>query len=375
MHDCLILGGGVIGLSLAYDLAGHGLSVQVIDRGLPGEESSWAGAGILPPGVLRSDVPAYEQLAELCHQLHPLWAQQLRDETGVDSGYRRCGGWYLTFDESEKHDTRAAASQWRERGVSVEECTPARLREAEPALDRRLCDTAGGYFLPEESQVRNPRHLKALLRACALRGVTIQSGVEALDFVVESGRIQAVRTSVGALSAETVCIASGAWSRGLVDRLGVEAAIRPVRGQMVLLADFREPLASVVNVGHRYLVPRFDGRVLIGSTEEEAGFDKRTTGSGIQSLLDFAIEIVPALASARFDRCWAGLRPATVDGLPYLGRLPGVANGFVAAGHFRSGLQLSPGTAVLMSQLMRGLEAKIDLTPFSPERAIVAYGD
>jgi glycine oxidase len=151
-------------------------------------------------------------------------------------------------------------------------------------------------------------------------------------------------------------------------RLGISVGMKPVRGQMVLLGGPRPNLRRIVNDGPRYLVPRGDGRVLVGSTEEDAGFDKRTTAEGVSDLLDFAVRLAPGLKSMQFEQCWAGLRPATLDGLPYLGRLPGLDNAFVAAGHFRSGLQLSPGTAVVMSRLIQGLDTTIDLWPFRVER-------
>jgi glycine oxidase len=137
---------------------------------------------------------------------------------------------------------------------------------------------------------------------------------------------------------------------------------------MVLLACEKPPLVHIIMDGIRYMVPRDDGRVLVGSTEEDAGFDKRPTGEGIEGLMRFALELVPSLRSAAFERCWAGLRPGTADRLPYLGAIPSLDNGFVAAGHFRSGLQLSPATAVVMAQMIRGEKPEIDLGAFAVER-------
>jgi glycine oxidase len=367
MNDCLILGGGVIGLSLAYELAGHGVKVQVIDRGTPGQESSWAGAGILQAAAARADAHPYEQLAGLSNELQGAWAVHLREETGIDNGYRQCGGIYLARDVKATRDLRAAGQHCREQRLTVEELDSQSLAQREPALNASAFPNA--LLLPQEAQLRNPRHLKALLAACLHRGVTITPGVEAEDFVVRGHRVEGVRTVEGLLSAEVVCIASGAWSRAVAARLGVTVAVKPVRGQMVLLAAQPRLLHRVINEGPRYLVPRDDGRVLIGSTEEDTGFEKRTTGEGVQRLLSFALDLCPALATARFERCWAGLRPGSADGLPYLGRLPNFENAYIAAGHFRSGLQFSVGTAVLMSQLIRGQKPQIDLTPFRPDRS------
>jgi glycine oxidase len=224
------------------------------------------------------------------------------------------------------------------------------------------------YHLPDEAQLRNPWHVKALLAACTARGVHIIPNSAAEKFEVEGDRIRGVQTNRGLLTAERFCVASGPWSRLLLSQLGHEPAIRPVRGQMVLFKCDRPQLARVVNEGIRYLVPRNDGRVLAGSTEEEASFDKRTTSEGIAGLKEFAFSLVPGLAEVAIEQTWAGLRPGTADRLPYLGAVPGLTNAFIAAGHFRSGLQLSAATARVMGQLIRGESPEIDLGPFRVER-------
>ncbi len=141
-----------------------------------------------------------------------------------------------------------------------------------------------------------------------------------------------------------------------------------MRGQIVLLASDPPLLTHVINEGPRYLVPRADGRLLIGSTEEEAGFDRATTTAGVQGLLEFAKSLVPAVSEARFERAWAGLRPASLDGRPYIGRVPRIENAILAAGHFRSGLQLSPATAVAIASLILEREPPVDLSAFAPDR-------
>jgi glycine oxidase len=365
LDDVLIIGGGVIGLSLAYELAQHGARVRVIDRGPLGSESSWAGAGILPPGARHPQAHPLEQLAALSAELHAHWAEQLRAETGIDTGYRRCGGLYLP----EGPDSQAlddAMEALRRGGVEVQALSRAELRREEPAL--RCGELQRAWLLPQEAQVRNPRHLKALAAACAQRGVTLGAGVSADDLVVRGGRIDAVRTCQGELRAAQYCLCSGAWSGALAQRCGTWVRVKPVRGQIVLLASVPAVLRRVVNCGARYLVPRPDGYTLVGSTEEDVGFDKRTTASAVEQLLHFAQHWVPALGSAAVQRCWSGLRPGTPDGLPYLGPLPELHNGFVACGHFRSGLLLSTGTARVMAQVLRGEPPEVDLSAFRPER-------
>ena len=365
MSDCLVIGGGVIGLSLAYELAQH-MRVRLIDAGVPGQEASWAGAGILPPASATSTDPL-EQLTVLSNELHVQWAETLQAETGIDNGFRRCGGLYLARTAVAAKSLLEAAPVWRQGRIAVEELTPSALQEIEPNInvDPRL-DAV--LLLPDERQIRNPRHLKALLMGCAKRGVDVQSGVAAEDFEIRGGRVDAIRTSTGMLRAGAVCITTGSWSQALISRLGARPTIKPIRGQIALLNCDRPLLKRIVTQGLQYLVPRDDGRVLVGSTQEDVGFDRRTTTEAIAALLQFAVGTVPALRTAQLERCWAGLRPCTPDGLPYLGRAPGLENVYVAAGHFRWGLQLSAATAVVMGQMVRGQQPQVDLHTFRLDR-------
>ena len=365
MHDVLIIGGGVIGLSLAYELSAQGKSVRVVDRTAPGQESSWAGAGILPPDVSRPSDHPYQQLISLSHALHTQWAKRLREETGVDNGYHRTGALYLAHDEATAGQLKQVVAECGRRDIEAHWLSPAELAKDEPAMD--LQKARGACLLPDECQLRNPRHVKALLVACQARGVTIDAGRPIDDFAIQGDRITAARCNGEELRAQQYCVTGGAWSGGLLARLGLTVGIKPIRGQIVLLSGPRM-LRRIINDGHRYLVPRTDGRILVGSTEEDVGFDKRTTAETVGSLLQFAVELVPGLHDHTVERTWAGLRPGNADGLPYLGRIPKLQNAFVAAGHYRHGLHLSPGTAVVMAQLLLGQQPSIDLTPFRPDR-------
>lgn len=365
--DAVIVGGGVIGLSLAYELARGGWRVQLVERGQLGREASWAGAGILPPAGRIASTDSYHELARLSDQLYPIWSAQLREQTGIDNGFRRCGGIYLARNDADAEKLRRLVAQWRERGIVAEPLDAQALAAREPALSPGELPLAA-HWLPEEAQVRNPRHLKALTAGCAQRGVEICTGTSVEEFIVRDGRVCGIVTSGGSISAAHLCVTSGPWTKTLLARMRVELGIRPVRGQMALLSSPQPLIRAVINEGRRYLVPRPDGRVLVGSTEEDVGFDKRTTAEGIAGLLNFAFGLVPALADFSIEQCWAGLRPGTRDDLPYLGRLPGLENAFVAAGHFRGGLHLSPATAVVMARLMRGEPPGVDLTPFRIER-------
>ncbi len=373
MSDCLVVGGGVVGLSLAYELAGQGARVRVIDAGQPGKEASWAGAGILPPAC-SSAVDPLEQLTALSNQLHAQWTEQLRAATGLDNGYRRCGAIYLARTEAEACQLETFASMAASRAIAVESLNSHVLNELEPAL-QPTGPLEAAYSVPDECQIRNPRHLKALLIAVAQRGVEVTSGVAADDFEIRGGHVRTVHTNIGPLSADTVCVTTGSWTGPLAKRLGLTLSIKPIRGQMLLLSTARPILERIVNEGSRYLVPRADGRLLVGSTEEDVGFDRGTTAGAIGDLLQFAQSLVGQLSSAQVERYWAGLRPSTPDGLPYLGAIPGLDNAFIAAGHFRSGLQLSTGTALVISQLIRGQQPSVDLSTFRVDRDSVVNHD
>jgi glycine oxidase len=358
--DCLIIGGGVIGLTTAYYLSREGVRVEVLDQGAMGREASWAGAGILPPGNPQHARTPFDQLRAYSSTIYPGLSGELREETGIDNGYRRSGGIELVGPAEQ-----AAVQEWRGEGIVFETLEPTALAKLEPALAPGL---GHAFHLPDMAQVRNPRHVKALLAACARQGVRLRQGCPVLGWERKPGHITAARTAMGPVEADQFLITAGAWTGGLLDQIGWRAEIRPVRGQIALLQTTPGLVRRILLWGARYLVPRPDGRVLIGSTEEDAGFDKRTTAAAIAGLLTLASTLVPALADASLEQCWAGLRPGSPDGLPFLGRVPGWENLSVAAGHFRAGLQLSPATGLVMKELLLGQKTTISLEPFRLDR-------
>jgi glycine oxidase len=357
--DVLILGGGVIGLTCAYFLAREGVRVEVVDKSDFGQEASWAGAGILPPGSVVHARSAGELLRAHGVALFPTLSAELRERTGMDNGYRRSGG--LEFFEPGAPVT----DEWQVEGVASERLDPKALHRMEPAVGPAWTEAV---HIPDMAQVRNPRHLKALLAACEGIGVRLTPGCPVHGFERQKDQITAARTLAGSRFAGRYVVAAGAWSDVLLEPFGFRPGIHPVRGQITLLNTGAARLRRVLCLGKRYLVPRPDGRVLIGSTEEAAGFDKRTTGGAIAELLRFAFHLVPSLADAPLERCWAGLRPGTPDELPYLGQVPCVTNLFVAAGHFRSGIQLSPATGLVMKELLLGQPLTMPLDAFRLDR-------
>jgi len=364
MQDVVVIGGGVIGLSTAYELAGRGLRVTLLDAQQPGREASWAGAGILPPARPGDPRHPLAPLTRAACEVWPPLSAELRETTGVDNGYRRCGGIGAAADEAGEDALPAEIEEWRAAKVRVERLSAAELAEHEPAVRTQ----AGAYRLPDLCQVRNPRHLKALEIGCARRGVMIRPGQPVVEFDRRGEQITAVHTPTDRFAARQFLVAAGPWSQQLLAGTGSRLEIEPVRGQIVLLSQPRPVLRHVIECGPRYLVPRPDGRVLVGSTEEWVGFDNRNTTRAMGSLLALAQALVPVLAEARFERAWAGLRPHARRGLPYMGRHPDAENLFIAAGHFRAGLNLSPITARVMTQLMQGETPDLPLDAFAADR-------
>ncbi len=358
--DVLIIGGGVIGLTTAYFLARDGAQVEVVDKGDFGQEASWAGAGILAPGNPTKAQKPYDQLRAHSAVMFPTLSGELRERTGVDNGFVRCGGLEFVIREDQ-----TAANEWQSEGITFETVEDRSLRRLEPALAIGL---GSAHHLPDMAQVRNPRHIKALLAGCQSCGAQLRAHCPVRGFEQQGKRILAVKTDRGKLQAGRFLLATGAWTDALLEQMGWRPGIRPVRGQIALLNTGTPVFRRVLVCGSRYLVPRPDGRVLVGSTEEDAGFEKHTTAGAIGDLLALACQLVPSLAEAPLERCWAGLRPGSPDGLPFLGAVPGFDNLFIAAGHFRSGIGLSPATGLVMKELLTGQPLTISLEPFRLDR-------
>ena len=365
--DVVIVGGGVIGLSIAYALAREGITSTVLDRRELGREASRAGAGLIPPASdspLES-LPPSVRLRSWSAELYPAWSASLREETRIENGYRRSGGVDVAFTEAEELDLRATAGRWRREGIVHERLAPADSLQVEPALSPEIRLV---YFLPDRAQVRNPWHLRALAAASTQRGARLEPWQPVDRLETRGDRITAVRTAGGKVSCGCLIVAAGAWSGGLLEDAGVQAPTPPLKGQIVLLRHDRILLRRIVEHGKNYLVPREDGRILIGATEEDAGFDTRPTPAAVRDLLGEALRLCPILAQAEIETSWAGLRPGSIDSRPYIGFAPGYRNLIVATGHKRAGLQLSPATAELVADLVLGRTPRLDLSPFRIDR-------
>lgn len=347
--DVVCVGGGVIGLSTALELARRGLRVAVLERGRLAEEASWAGAGILHPAHSSAATTDDQRLRAVSFEAYPELARWIAERTGVDIGLRATGGILLAQSRSELAELRAAAGQWSSENIAFEAIDERRLRALEP----QVRGYSPGYYLPGIRQVRNPWLLRGLIAACGRLGVRFFENVEVKGFDRRGETLLGVSCKDGtSLSCGAAVVAVGAWSRALVAEANFDVPVGPIRGQILALDAGRGLVRHILEVGRQYLVPRDEGLVLVGSTEEDVGFDKRTTEAALVALRAFAAGLFPSLAAAPARSAWAGLRPASRLGYPLIGRVPTWRNLWLAAGHFRQGIQLAPGTARLLADWM-----------------------
>ncbi|HET8723436.1 MAG TPA: glycine oxidase ThiO [Anaeromyxobacteraceae bacterium] len=360
--DVVVVGAGLQGCGVALRLAQAGLRVTVLERSVPGAEASSAAGGILSPGVEAEPGP-FHDLCTASLRLWPSFAAEVERLSGSWVGLRGGGTLEVSVDDRFTPVLASRAGQLARAGVEVEVLDGDAARRLEPGLSP---ETRGALYFPSESSV-DPRLLgRALHTAAARSGARFVPG-QVRGIAVEGGRVAGVDHETGRISAGAVVLAAGAWSLQVAGNDLPAGAVRPVRGQIAVL-DTRPPLLSrVVFSDKGYLVPRADGRILCGSTMEEAGFEKAVTAGGLLHVLGMAVEVAPSLAGAPLVETWSNFRPATPDGLPVLGpgRVPGL---FHATGHYRNGVLLAPVTADAVAAAVLGRPGPVDLAPFSAAR-------
>jgi glycine oxidase len=368
-YDAVIVGAGVIGLSCAWRAAQRGLDVVVLDRADPASGATGVAAGMLAPvGELTFGERRLLEMTLASAEMFPQFVAELESAGDRDVGYARSGALHVALDPDEAAELRRIHELQRSLGLGAEWLTARRCRELEPGLTPSF---PGGVFAPHEASV-SPRALTAsLLGALEAMGAEVRGGAEVLDALIENGRIHGVRTASGAeVLADQVVLAAGCWS-GSADWLPPEARppVRPVKGQILeLRGPADEPVCERIVASERvYLVPRFDGRLIVGATVEERGFDLTVTAGGVHELLREAYRLLPDVAELELVEASAGLRPGTPDNLPLVG--PGALEGLVlATGHYRNGVLLAPLTADAVAAVLAGRGVPDSLRAASPAR-------
>jgi len=344
--DVLVVGGGVVGCAAAWFLAREGASVRLLERDDVAAHASGAAAGMLLPwGESRGEGP-FLALAEQSLAMFPGLCAELLQASDIDPEFEPSGALHVALTEADAASGRERASAFADRGLEWLE--PDVARDAEPGLAPGIL---GAVWAPREAHVRSALLARAFAAAAARLGAVIERGVAAERLRREGDRVVGVESSAGWRPAGTVVLCAGAWSPALAP---CALPIEPVRGQIVSLDQTHPPLRTIAVGPRAYAVPKRDGSLVVGATEERAGFDCRVTAAGVAGLLAAGIELLPALADAAFRDAWAGLRPATPDGLPVVGPAPGTRGLLLAAGHHRNGVLLAPITGRLVADLVLG---------------------
>lgn len=362
--DVIVVGGGVIGCSIAWRLAQSGLKVTVFERGRVGCEASRAAAGMLSPQGESQTAGPFFDFCLRSRAMYRRFAEELTGSSGIDVEYNDEGTLFVVLQGEDDRERTRWASWQLEAGLPLEHVTAQDLHQIEPAVTE-LASRA--IFLPKEHQVENRRLMDALEVAIKRAGVDVIEEVEVTAIQSVDGRVTGISTANQTIDAGAVIVAAGTWCERLLEPLGLKVGLIPARGQMLAV---RSPRARIVRVLHSskvYLVPRRDGRVLIGATVEYAGFDKRVTVEALNYLLSGAVELMPSLGDAEVVETWSGLRPDTADHFPVLGP-SGIENLWLASGHFRNGILLAPLTAALIAESVINNGCRDLLEPFGIER-------
>ena len=361
-HDVVVIGGGVIGLTIARALALQGIrDICVIERGSLGREASFAAGGMLAPQAEADSRDDFFELLVASRDLYPEFAASLKEESGVDPELDTTGTLYLALNEHDLAEINRRY-QWQTRaGLPVEKLSPTEAQMLEPCVAPSV---TGALRFPLDIQVENRRLISALSNSVAHLGIRTLCGVNVDAIQSEHHQVKGVLTSVGSIGCPTVVVAAGVWT-SFID---ASVKIEPVRGQMICLTATPQLTRHVIYSPRGYLVPRQDGRLLAGSTSEAAGFAKEVTVGGVASILKNAQEIAPDITRLPISDSWAGLRPRAVDGLPVLGPCDEIEGLIFATGHYRNGILLAPITGELIAKTIVERIIPSVLAPFSPNR-------
>lgn len=359
--DVIIIGAGIIGSSIAYHMSRKGISCLVLEKGAAAQEASAASAGMLG-AMMETDAPGpLVELAVASQARYRELAQVLFEDSGVDIEYTECGTVGVARNEEEKTALLQKCEFARTFGQHVEWIGTDRLRELEPGLSESLL---GGVHIPGDHQIQSPKAARAFRVAAERMGAVFMEHTPVLGMVTEGARVVGVDTPAGRFHGGHVVLASGSWSPGLAAQLGLKLPVYPVKGQCYS-AILPEGLKHTVFALKCYLMPKRDGTILVGATQEEVGFDKEPTVEAIAYLHEIAASMVPGMKKAQFVRTWTGFRPGNPQLKPILGPVEGRDGLLLATGHFRKGTLLAPITGEILASMVTGDPFPLDPAPFT----------
>lgn len=366
ISEVLIIGGGVIGLTIARALHKRGFGkITILERGKIGREASFAAAGMLAVQSETNKPDAFFEFCRESNKLYPSFAGELFEETGVDIELDREGTLYLAFNERDENELRKRFEWQKKAGLDVEKLSATETHKFEPFVSP---DILGSLFFPDDWQVENRKLIHALEKYAEFGGIEIRENCEAKNLLIENGKLAGAETSGEKFFAGTTVLATGAWTSLIKAGSFPMPEVKPVRGQIIEFQTAKRLFQKVIYSPRGYLVPRQDGRILIGATVEDAGFDKAASETATAILRENALEIAPSLANLKIHDQWVGLRPFVADGLPVVGGIAEIENLFIATAHYRNGILLAPVTAkILADKIANGNNSKF-FEEFNPRR-------
>ncbi len=366
--DAAVIGGGVIGCSIAWRLAQAGMHVVVVERGDVGGEASHAAGGMLAPLAEADKADDFFQLAVTSRAMYAEFARELKQVSGTDIEYRTEGTLFLSLTEEDDEELDRRWQWQHAAGLNVKRLNADCVRKLEPLVDEKL---RWALKFPDDHQVNNRLLTIALHSAARKAGVEFETQLAVDQILTENQCVTGLRTTRGEIRSRTVILAAGSWSSLLLESgasLPPAFQVEPVRGQMIAVEMPQPQVNHVIYSRRIYLIPRLGGVLIAGSTTERAGYDKRVTAGGAASIIERAAETLPCFRNAAIKETWAGLRPGSPDDWPILGADSRISGLVYATGHYRNGILLTPATAQAISELVLKGESGVRLTPFSPER-------
>ncbi|TYO72668.1 glycine oxidase ThiO [Rossellomorea marisflavi] len=349
MKRIIIVGGGVIGLSIAFELMKKGCNVTLLEKGKLAGKASGAAAGMLGVHTETRGNPSMTSLAKESRDLFPALAEQLLNCSGIDIGLRQNGMIMPAMTGREQHLLQEEANS--PQGMKEELCwlEERELRKMEPSLSRSFI---GGLYIPRDGNLLAPRLSEALAISAATMGAVLHEGTEVNTLIMKGRSVIGVNTTRGPLYGDEVVVAGGAWSQHILRRVGIKLDAAPVKGECISVTPKEGFLNRTIVSDDVYLVPKADGTLTIGATEQVGSFSEDVAAESVSRLLAKACTIAPGIAAAAWGKAWAGTRPKTSSRLPFMGRVPDVEGMSLATGHYRNGILLAPITGVLMADLL-----------------------